>query len=124
MSAGFGWVAGAHLRSFVELEEFEPVAILSRREIDPATIRAEYGADVKIYNDYERFLADDTIDIVDICTPHPFHAEQTIKAASAGKDLIIEKPIALNFDDTCRMLEAVEKNGVLQLQVSSPLIRI
>ena len=109
---GFGWVAGAHLRSFMDLPEFEPVAILSRRQLDPAQIKAEYGAKVKIYNDYDRFLADNRIDIVDICTPHAFHAEQTVKAAAAGKNLIIEKPIALTFEDACRMLEAVEKNKV------------
>jgi len=109
---GFGWVAGAHLKTFVELPNFEPLAILSRRKLDPAGIKAEYGADVKIYNDYDAFLKDDNIQIVDICTPHPFHPEQTIKAAQAGKDLIIEKPIALNFEDAVRMLEAVEKNRV------------
>jgi len=109
---GFGWVAGAHLKSFMEIPSFEPVAILSRRNLDPAQIKAEYGADVRIYHDYNAFLRDPEIDIVDICTPHPFHAEQTVKAAEAGKHLIIEKPIALTFPDAVRMLDAVEKSGV------------
>ncbi len=110
---GFGWVAGAHLKTFTELPNFEPVAIMSRRNLNPSDIKAEYGVDVKIYNDYDEFLKDENIDIVDICTPHPFHPEQTIKAANAGKDLIIEKPIALNFEDAVKMLEAVEKNNVM-----------
>jgi len=109
---GFGWVAGAHLKTFTELPNFEPVAILSRRKLDPSVIKSEYGVDVKIYNDYDVFLRDENIQIVDICTPHPFHPEQTIKAAEAGKNLIIEKPIALNFEDAVRMLKAVEKNRV------------
>ena len=111
--AGFGWVAGAHLKSLAALEEFQPTAILSRRKLDPKQIKAEYGVDVKIYNDYDKFLKDKDIDIVDICTPHPFHAEQTIKAAEHGKHIIIEKPIALTFEDSLRMLEAVEKHKVL-----------
>ena len=37
--------------------------------------------------------------IIDICTPHPFHAEQAIAAAAAGKHLIIEKPICLTYED-------------------------
>ena len=110
---GLGWVAGAHLKSFAEIDDFEPVAIMSRRKLDPEQIKAEYGVQVKIYNDYDKFLKDKNIDIVDICTPHPFHAEQTVKAAEAGKNLVIEKPIALSFEDTVRMLEAVEKNGVM-----------
>ena len=110
---GFGWAAGAHLKSFTELPGYQPVAIMTRRNIDPARIKADYGVDVRIYHDYDAFLRDEKIDIVDICTPHPFHAEQAVKAAEAKKHLIIEKPIALTFGDTVRMIEAVERNGVM-----------
>jgi UDP-N-acetyl-2-amino-2-deoxyglucuronate dehydrogenase len=109
---GFGWVAGAHMSTFVSMPSFTPVAIMSRRSLDPAQIEKQYGAKVRVYNDYDKFLADKDLDVVDICTPHPFHSEQTVKAAKAGKHLIIEKPIALDFESACRMLEAVEKNKV------------
>jgi predicted dehydrogenase len=110
---GFGWVAGAHLKSLVDIPSFEPVAIMSRRNLDPTKIKRDYGAEVRIYNDYDKFLDDKAIDIVDICTPHPFHSEQTVKAAEAKKHVIIEKPIALSFEDAVKMLEAVEKNKVM-----------
>ena len=109
---GFGWAAGAHLKSFTELPEYDPVAIMTRRDLNPAHIKDEYGVDVKIYHDYDAFVADERIDIVDICTPHPFHAEQAITAADAQKHLIIEKPVALTFEDMVRVTEAVERNGV------------
>lgn len=109
---GFGWVAGAHLDTFVSLPDYEPVAIMSRRKLDPKEIETKHGAKVKIYNDLNEFFKDPDIDIVDICTPHPFHPEQTIMAADAGKNIIIEKPIALNFEDAVKMLEAVERNKV------------
>jgi len=109
---GFGWVAGAHLKSYADLGQFEPVAVMSRRELDPEMFRSEYGVDVKVYNDYDKFLAEGDMDIVDICTPHPFHSEQAIKAAQAGKNLVIEKPISLDFESAVAMLEAVEKAGV------------
>ena len=108
--AGFGWVAGAHLKSFIDLPSYEPVAIMSRRSLDPAEIRRQYGAEVKIYNDYDAFVRDPDIDIIDICTPHPYHPDQTIKASDAGKIIIIEKPLALSFEDSKRMMEAVERN--------------
>ena len=38
---GFGWVAGAHLTTFKSFPQFEPVAIMSRRKLDPA---ADQGA--------------------------------------------------------------------------------
>jgi predicted dehydrogenase len=109
---GLGWVAGSHIMNFNEMPNFKVVAIMSRRKLDPAQIKAQHGVDVKVYNDYDKFLDDKDIDVVDICTPHPFHPEQTIKAANAGKDLVIEKPIGIKFEDTVKMLEAVEKNKV------------
>jgi UDP-N-acetyl-2-amino-2-deoxyglucuronate dehydrogenase len=109
---GFGWVAGAHMTTFNELPSFQPVAILSRRKLDPAAIKAQYGVDVKIYNDYDQFLKDDAIDVVDICTPHPFHPQQAVKAAEAGKDLIIEKPMSLSFEEGVKMVQAIKKNKV------------
>jgi len=107
---GLGWAAGAHLRTFASLPNYEPVAIMSRRKLDPEEIGREYGVEVKVYNDYDRFLEHKDMEIVDICTPHPFHPEQTVKAANAGKHLVVEKPLSLNFEDAKRMLEAVEKN--------------
>lgn len=108
---GFGWVAGAHLESFRRLDSYEPAAIMSRRDLDPKQIKETHGVDVKIYNDWEKFLQDDGIDVVDICTPHFLHPRQTIDASNAGKQIIIEKPIALTFEESKEMLEVVEKNG-------------
>lgn len=63
---GLGWVAGAHLKTFTEIPGFRPVAVLSRRNLDPASLKAQYGVDLKVYNEYEKFLADPDIEIVDI----------------------------------------------------------
>jgi predicted dehydrogenase len=109
---GYGWVAGAHLKAFVDLPSFEPVAILSRRKLDREQIKQSHNADVKIYDNYDTFLADKDIEIVDICTEHPLHSQQAIRAAEAGKDLIIEKPAALNFEDAVKMRKAIAKNKV------------
>ena len=40
-----------------------------------------------------------------------FTLEQTILASEAGKSLIIEKPIALSYEESKRMLEVVKKNN-------------
>jgi predicted dehydrogenase len=110
---GWGWVAGAHMTTFCELpDNFKPVAILSRRKLDPSPIKAKYGAEVKIYNDYDKFLKDGDVAVVDICTPHWYHPEQAIKAAEAKKDLIIEKPMALSFEDGVKVVQAIRKNKV------------
>jgi predicted dehydrogenase len=57
-------------------------------------------------------LADPSIDVIDICTPHPQHAQQAIAAARAGKHLIIEKPIALSWKDAVAVRDAIHTAGV------------
>ncbi len=52
------------------------------------------------------------IDAVYIATPHDTHAPITIKAAEAGKHVLVEKPIATNLKDANRMIEACKRAGV------------
>ncbi|HUX20118.1 MAG TPA: Gfo/Idh/MocA family oxidoreductase [Spirochaetia bacterium] len=108
---GLGWVAGGHLQSFLRSKHFRPTAIMSTRKLDSKELHDAYGIDAKVYNDYEAFLRDPDVQVVDICTPHFLHPQQTILASEAGKAIIVEKPIALNYPDAKRMLDAVERNN-------------
>ena len=109
---GLGWVAGAHIETFKHVTGASVTAVCSRRELTPAALQAQYGQPLKAYRDYADMLADPDIDAIDICTPHPYHAEQAIAAANAGKHLIIEKPIALSWEDARRVQAAIRANGV------------
>lgn len=109
---GLGWVAGAHISAFNMIPGVKVTAVCSRRELNEAEISAQYGTPLKAYRDYAEMLKDPSIHVIDICTPHPFHAEQAIAAAQAGKHLIIEKPIAINYPDAVAIREAINKAGV------------
>lgn len=109
---GLGWVAGAHIAAFNKIPGAKVTAVCSRRELDEAAISAQYGTPLKAYRDYEAMLADPNIHVIDICTPHPLHAEQAIAAAKAGKHLIIEKPIAINYADAVAMRKAIQEANV------------
>lgn len=109
---GYGWVAGAHITSFESIDGCEVVAVCSRRNIDPQEFIKNHGKPLKLYNDYDAMLADKQIDVISICTPHPFHVEQAEKACRAGKHVIIEKPAALSWDGCQRIKKAVEESGV------------
>jgi predicted dehydrogenase len=109
---GFGWVAGAHINAFKNVVGANVTAVCSRRPLDAGRLSEEFGTPLKVYNDYEAMLRDPSIDVVDICTPHPFHPEQAIAAARAGKHLIIEKPIALSWADTKAVGAAIREGGV------------
>ncbi|MCE5323514.1 Gfo/Idh/MocA family oxidoreductase [bacterium] len=62
--------------------------------------------------DFDRVLADKEIDVVFITTRHNLHAQQTIKAANAGKHILCEKPMGMNAEECKAITEAVRKNNV------------
>lgn len=109
---GLGWVAGAHIETFKTVTGGRVTGVCSRRRLDESELEAAYGIPLKVYDSYEAMLADPGIDVVDICTPHHLHAEQSIAAARAGKHLIIEKPLCLTVGDLRAMRRAIEDAGV------------
>lgn len=62
---------------------------------------------------FEMLKALPEIDVVSVCTWNAAHAECTIAALNAGKDVICEKPMALNATEAQAMKEAAEKSGRL-----------
>jgi len=64
------------------------------------------------YTSVEALCRDPEVEVVWISTPNQFHCEHTITAASHGKHVVVEKPMALTLDEARRMTEAAEKNGV------------
>ncbi|HRU05487.1 MAG TPA: Gfo/Idh/MocA family oxidoreductase [Candidatus Brocadiia bacterium] len=108
---GLGWAAGAHIEGFKLLQGARVTAVCSRRKLDKAALEDQYKIPLEVFNDYDEMLASD-IDMVDICTPPPFHAKQTIAAAQAGKHILLEKAICVTFDEAKAMRKAIRKAGV------------
>ena len=89
----------------------ELVAVASR---DAAKARA-YADDkgiAKAHGGYEALLADPDVDVVYISLPNALHCEWTVKAAQAGKHVLIEKPAAVTLDELDRMIDAATAVGV------------
>ena len=87
---------------------------------DVAATRAkEVAAELEIehsFGSFEDMLAHKDIDCVVIAAPDKFHAQAIRSAAAARKNILCEKPLALNLADAHVALEAVAKAGV-HLQV-------
>lgn len=109
---GLGWVADAHIETLKEVDGAAVTAACSQRELDADELHAQYGLPIQPYQDYGAMLQDESIDIIDICSPSPYHTDQAIAAARAGKDIILEKPIALTWEDALRLREVIHETGV------------
>lgn len=85
-------------------------AIATRNPDKPGLAEAFAGA--RIIHGYDALLADPDIDAVYIATPHTGHAEWAIKAIRAGKNVLVEKPIALSAYDADAIFHEAKKAGV------------
>lgn len=110
---GTGWVSDEYIRSFSMNARTEVRAICSRSKEKAAQKASQHGLKrCTAYDDYEAMLRQKDIDIVAVLTPNFMHAEQTIMAAEAGKHIVIEKPIAIEWKDMLRMQQAVHEHKV------------
>jgi predicted dehydrogenase len=109
---GYSWAAGAHIEAINKTAYAQVTAICSSRQLDPAEIRAKHGADIRCYTDLSKMLSDPNLHIVSITSYPAEHAKQAVMAAKAGKHLIIEKPLALTWEDCMAIKAAVDKAGV------------
>ena len=48
----------------------------------------------KAYSDIPEMVMENNIDLVIVCTPHPFHKQPAMEAATAGANVLVEKPLA------------------------------
>lgn len=63
------------------------------------------------FTDYRELLADERIDVVDVCVPSGLHAEVALAALRAGKHVLVEKPMATNRADAEAMLRVARDAG-------------
>ena len=89
------------------------LSAIASRDVERARAAAlRFGAP-HAFGSYEAMLASDTIDGVYIPLPTSQHVEWAIRAADAGKHVLVEKPLALKADDIDAVIEARDRNGVL-----------
>lgn len=66
----------------------------------------------RAYDSIDELLADDSIDVVHVCTPNAQHAEQALAVIAAGKHVICEKPLGISGDESKKLVDAAAAAGV------------
>lgn len=119
---GIGFMGYTHFEGAKSLRGGKVTAIATRnkkrRAGDWRGIQGNFGppagktdlTGVKTYEDYKDLLADPEIDLVDICLPTEMHESVTIEALTAGKHVLVEKPIAVDLKSADRMVKAADKH--------------
>jgi predicted dehydrogenase len=97
--------------AFSQIENCELNAVNSRSVVSAEAFAQKFGVDRR-HGKWQDLVADDEIDAVYVATPHHIHAQQTIAAADAGKQVLCEKPMAMNSLECGEMIDACSRNGV------------
>jgi predicted dehydrogenase/predicted oxidoreductase len=112
---GAGRIAGAFAKGLATSKTGQLVAVGSRTRENAEKFGAEFGVPRR-HASYEALLADPEVQAVYLATPHPLHAEWTIRACAAGKHVLCEKPLALNHAQAMAMFEAAGRAGVVLME--------
>lgn len=106
---GAGFMGGVHLNAYAGIPEVEVVGVADARPENAAAAAALVGA--RPYASYEDLIAEEEVDVVDVCLPTSFHRDLAVEAAGHGKHVILEKPIARTLEDAEEILEAFSGEG-------------
>lgn len=87
------------------------VAVMRRNAVKAEDYAKRHGIE-KWYDNADSLINDPDVNTIYIATPPSAHKEYTLKAAAAGKDVYVEKPMALNYKECCDMIDACEHHGV------------
>ncbi len=115
---GYGFMGRTHTNAYKRLNDFFPVehrpvlkAVCGRNEEKTAAFAKNWGYE-RVETDWRNLVRAKDIDLIDIGTPNDTHFEIAIEAASNGKMVLCEKPLAMNVAQAEEMTRAVEMAGV------------
>lgn len=95
--------------AFQRAEHSELVAVMRRDSAKAEDFARRHGVK-RWYDSVPELLGDAEIDAIYIATPPRSHLEHTLAALDAGKDVYLEKPMAMNADECRQIIEAEAKS--------------
>ncbi len=119
---GLGFMAATHLRAYQQIEDARVAALCnpSGRNLDGdfsgVSGNIDTGTPLKLdmskvaaYREVDKFLADDKLDLIDICTPTASHEDLAVRALQAGRHVLCEKPLARTPEAARRIVAAADQ---------------
>ena len=108
---GSAFVSNLHAEAFQEVKEAQLVAACSSNKKRVEEFAGKWKIPVAL-TDYRKLVERKDVDVVVVGVPNDLHRKIVVAAAEAGKDVILEKPIAHTLDDADAMIAACKKHKV------------
>ncbi len=107
---GSGHMGQCHAAAYAHIPQADLVALVDSRP--NALIQAGETFGAGAFTDFDKMMAVVNPDVIDICTPTPWHKDYVLRAAAAGKHVIVEKPMARTVEESREMIKTAENAGV------------
>lgn len=128
---GTGNIAPAHIGAYLEFPKRCRIAALVDIYPDKAEKKkADFRLDASVYDSHAAFLAGHPeVQLVSICTPPFTHAPLAIACMRAGKDVLVEKPMASSLAECDEMIRVAKETGrtlsvVAQNRFRTPIMNL
>jgi predicted dehydrogenase len=105
---GYSWAATAHIGAINATTRGIVTDVYSSRRLDATELTERHGCPIRVHSNLEAMLADPAIQVIDITGYPDQHASQFIAAVRAGKHVIIEKPLAVEWKEILEMQAALK----------------
>lgn len=110
---GCGRIGQVHANTLSTLQAANLISVADPYEPFGKRVAADFNTNWT--SEWKDLLNDDSIDGVVIASPTPYHAEQIVAIAEAGKHIFCEKPISNDLATIDKCLEVVKANNVKML---------
>ena len=108
---GVGFWGRNHARVYMEIPEAELIGVCDIDAKRAKETAEKYG--VEAYTDSKKLLKRNDVDAVSICTWTTTHAKETIRALKAGKNVLVEKPIASTVREAKQIVKMAENERLI-----------
>lgn len=106
---GAGFMGQVHSQAWAQVEEAELVAVAGLPKEAAAKLVSSSGGIAT--DSIEEVIANDEVDVIDICLPTDLHEKAAIQSLKAGKHVLCEKPLALSLESADRIFQMAEQSG-------------
>ena len=108
---GYGGMGSWHHDRITE--KVPGIQVVGAYDVRPEALEKAASKGLHTYQTLEELLADTSLDLVTVATPNNFHKDLVIRCLESGKNVVCEKPVAMNAAELTEMIAASERTGRL-----------